>query len=83
MNERNLQKLMKLLVEIICRENRVAIRTFLEEGSQILHSQNITDETLNQVLNLLKSRNLIRIDNKAKSIEILTEIFNYIDWLRI
>lgn len=45
MNERNLQKLMKLLVEIICRENRVAIRTFLEEGSQILHSQNITDET--------------------------------------
>lgn len=83
MNERDLQKLMKLMIEILCRENRVAIRTLIEEGSQILHRPNITNESLTQALKYLEGKNLIRIDTEANSIEILAEIFTYIDWLRV
>jgi len=83
MNERDLQKLMKLMIDILCRENRVAVRTLVEEGSQILPRQNITNESLTQTLEFLERRNLIRLDIERNSIEILREIFTYIDWSRV
>ena len=83
MNEKDLQKLMKLMIDILCRENRIDFLTLVEEGSQILPRRNITNESLTQTLEFLERRNLIRLDTETNSIEILKEIFTYIDWLRV